>query len=140
MTRKRWYFCSLLLPFILPLLIIGAAKLTGTFAKAHSLLGWVSTAALFGLMFGGLQYLLFTFFVRHFGRNRTPAQLRLASWALPLWFWPWCTLWLLPLAIYMGRVKFFVMIGLFAIPYGYFYVVLAHLITWPLAKAGVITD
>ncbi len=140
MTRKRWYHCSLLIPLVVPLLVMLAAKLTGTFLKSNSLLGWFSLAALLQLVLGGFQYVLFVFFVMGWGREKTMKQIERASWVMPLWFWPWCTLWLLLLTTFMGRVHFFIMIGLFAIPYGYFYVLLAHTLTWLLKKSRLIVD
>lgn len=140
MTRKRWYSYSLLLPLLVPLLIMFAAKLTGTFMNGQRALGWLSLIATLELVCGGFQYTLFLFFVKGWGGEKTATQLWRASWALPLWFWPWCTVWLLLVTVFIGRIKNSLMIGLFAIPFGYFYVILTHLITAALRLFNIVKD
>lgn len=138
MTRKNWYRACLLLPLALPALLLGVTRYVHVSDTAHPNVLLFSSAAFFELLFGGAQYALFVMLLFFWSRNTTARQMARASWALPFWFWPLCTLGII-LGMH-GDYHLALMTGLYAIPFGYAYVILTHLLTWMLQKCSMLKD
>ncbi|MBI3631176.1 MAG: hypothetical protein HY221_02465 [Candidatus Sungbacteria bacterium] len=131
MTRKRWYFYSLSLPFAVPLLLIALSKLPRSFPHLGGRIDAWAFVGMLQLVAGIVPYLIFVALVLYWARNKSASQIAAASWAMPLWFWAICTaaFFITPLSRHH-----YLLLGLFALPFGYFYVATAHTLTWLFIK------
>jgi hypothetical protein len=146
MTLKRWYQLCLLLPLAFPLFLAALSWLfTGSFMGGQAprpemvmpfltlpviALQSFSFLLLTGLMLSGIQYLIFIGFLMWFYKDRDTVFWGRLSFLLPVVFVPVCAL---GLFLYNPGTLF---LAFFAIPYGYLYVLIAHLLTLLLLRLG----
>lgn len=156
MKKKTWYFIALFLPLVVPLLlellifipqIIGVIFHTQLFATNFYRHFRTTFSGYFFLpiLLGGTfiyPYLLFVVVIMGIICNQPSHKIWRISWALPILF-----LFIEVITAYftMGRNSFWELGVGFAIVivtliYGYFYVLLAHALTWIFQKTGIVKD
>jgi hypothetical protein len=139
------------MPFLFPVLLWLLFGLLRLFAKGVPLPHSSFCDLLFvyfvsSMLVGGLPYCLFVVGVVLWSRGRTADELRRATWLLPLIFVPVCGISLYCLNLLHGAMVSFAnfynsaRIGLYAIPFGYFYICLVTVLTYVLQKTGWLAD
>ncbi len=153
MTLKRWYQLCLFLPILLPLLFGGLCWLvTGHFMGQMVapkpepvmpfltipilILSGITMFLVMGLFFGGIPYLAFLGILLWLYKDRDAVFWGRISYILPIFFIPFCAAGFV--LIYEQAAA--MTLAFMAIPYGYFYVFLAHILTWLALKTGKVTD
>lgn len=153
MTLRRWYPRMLFLPLAFPLaLCLLTLLLTGDWRGTFHpplpqmhvesgtlpliMLADVNRAFGAAALAGGVQYLLFSLFLIRRYRGRSAEFWGRLTWGLPVLFIPFCALGLM--------VKFSpgeaINAAMASLSYGYFYVLLAHLLTWAALRMHIIVD
>lgn len=144
MKRKIWYLISLTFPLLLPaFLLLCHEPVSRSFDTANFNLT-LYDYFIFSAFFGGVPYFLFIIGIVVWLRHKTANEIKLASWILPVLFTPvlWFGLFLMevldPLHKNIDIVSFNwipdLLIGLFALPFGYFYVLLVNGLTYLFQK------
>ena len=157
--RIVWYRLMLGLPILVPTLWWIAAHVFfpnyvwGGRAPSRSVSDLIlgSVGAIFTYLYtaaalGGIQYAFFAAGVLWWARRKTAAEFTRPIWKWPLLFVPICGVGTVVLELVFDTnghpvsIGADLFLGLFAIPFGYFYVGLAMGLTCLLAKAGAFTE
>jgi hypothetical protein len=144
MRRKFWYLIALSFPFLIPLFLVHPSV-----EISPGILGIVEILLVLQLVYGGIQYLIFTGGILWWSRNKTATDLEHIAWMLPILFVPLCELGFLVLYLLGKRpiaiddsnsAMIYWLFGLISPLYGYFYIGLIQLLTEVLKAARLIKD
>ena len=144
---RTWYYLLLLIPDLVPSVLWMSSVLTEptTEVETYSLMGTLYYAVTYWVNNASIPYLGFAGLTIFFSWNYSPHKLQIKSWKLPLFFAPaflpffYWTNHLVSL-YYSNTPPFAFFIMLIAIAIGYFYVLLAHVMTWVLQKIRIIPE
>lgn len=144
MTRRRFYRHALWLPILLPLLCgLFIASPTNKILDSSGALGVAILMMAFSPFFYIVPYAFFAFCVAKKTSQMSLATLKRISWFLPIYFSPLCTIFggvfakltsdNYTIQSMLKDMSWFLII---ALAFGYFYVVLAHLLCFFFSKIG----
>jgi hypothetical protein len=152
MKRKSWYNISLFLPMILPFIAMPLFQDGGKISGAFEIF---SAIFLLGVIIGGLPYLLFVIGVWWWSRHKTADDMKRLSYIVPVLFYPFCALGITLISLTgvpmdsgfqkvatsaSGALFAGLLMAGFAIPIGYFYVGLVHVLTKILMAIRLVKD
>lgn len=125
MSFNKYFRIALFLPFILPALLLAASYIIDL--PEFFLWAWVGVAL--PVIFGGIPYAIFVYFVFTWSRYRSSRDIKKWMWKAPLIFLPVLSIVLVlmfPTSNYDEIWKGILLIILSVFAYGYFYVALTH--------------
>jgi len=132
MSFNKYFRVALFLPFIFPALLLA---LNYVF-DLPEFFQWVWVSVALPIIFGGIPYAIFIYFVFTWSRHRSNSDIKKWMWKAPLIFLPIVILMLIlmfPTSNYDEIWKSFLLIILSVFAYGYFYVVLTQC-GWVIVK------
>ncbi len=147
-TLRRFYYLMLGLPIYVAVVLFGVdgvvCLVTSAAQSPVCRMSAPTMFALLPLVFGGVQYLLFVGLCLYKGRQATTEDIRRFSYKAPVYFSLWCYVFILMAIIATGGGMKDVrdmsgiapIISFFCLPFGYFYVMLAHVLARFLKKTG----
>jgi hypothetical protein len=131
MSSRRFYQWSLLLPLVMPIVLLAAISLLRAFGPSvdpvNTLAGWLAGA----LLLGGIPYVLFVCLIYFHLRERSLRYHIIATFWIPIAF----SVLLASVAFTFGlrhdsheAREASLLFGLLGLGFGYFYVLLAHVL------------
>lgn len=143
MRLRRWYLIMLLLPLVLPVAAFITVSITGYDAMMEGMETFLRFLIVCS-MIAGIPYFFFALCVLWWCRNKTPEQIKKASWWLPWPFMLLCGLFfLVGFTLHYPEgdaMQAALTMAAICVPVGFLYVAMVHIFTKIARSIKFITE